>query len=401
MKIIYTHKDIPNEFSKSIFLAGPSLRPGQEKELESWRKDAIKILDDKGFDGILFVPENRDGKFDENFNYEDQIKWEHKCLNVADCIVFWVPRDISIDSSGLLKMPAFTTNVEFGAWCSSGKVVFGSPPDLDKRKNKYLEYYAKYYKMPNETSLIETLDSALDMLGDGSLRTDGECYVPLFIWKTASFQSWYKSQVGAGNRLDSAEVLYSFRPGYKDFVFLWVLKVDIWIEEEQRHKNNEFVLARTDISSVLLWKRNQCKEDIELVLIKEFRSPARTSDSFIKELPSGSSFSAEEDPLEIASHEVFEETGFHIDPSRLKEVSSRQLAGTFSSHKSNFYTAEINEEEINWFKAQKDLIHGNIEDSEVTFIEVFTVNEVLNNQNIDWTTIGQIFSVIYNNKFIA
>jgi len=50
-------------------------------------------------------------------------------------------------------------------------------------------------------------------------------------------------------------VLYSFRPGLKKFVFMWVLKADIYIASEDRHKTNEFVLSRPDISSILLWKR--------------------------------------------------------------------------------------------------------------------------------------------------
>src|SRR5208283_2036689 len=129
--------------------------------------------------------------------------------------LFWVPRDISLDENGKLKLPAFTTNVEFGAWCDSGKVVFGAPPDYEKRKNKYLKFYADFYKVPSGETLTETLDEALEMLGEGAGRTEGERYVPLFIWNTESFQSWYLNQKEAGNRLDHAELLYSFRPGYK------------------------------------------------------------------------------------------------------------------------------------------------------------------------------------------
>ena len=106
MDIIYTGEDMPDTITKSIFLAGPSLRPGQEKEMSSWRNDALEILRDKGFDGVIFCPENRDGKFGKDFDYDDQIEWEEKYLNVADCIVFWVPRDLSIDKNGDLKLPA-------------------------------------------------------------------------------------------------------------------------------------------------------------------------------------------------------------------------------------------------------------------------------------------------------
>jgi 8-oxo-dGTP pyrophosphatase MutT (NUDIX family) len=393
MHIVYTGEEMPDTFAKSIFLAGPSLRPDQEAG-DSWRKDAIKILEDKGFDGVVFVPENR-GDFPEGFNYDDQIQWEHKHLNVADCILFWVPRDLSLDKKNKLKLPAFTTNVEWGAWADSGKVVFGCPPDVKERKNKYLKYYADFYNVEGGETLTETLDAALDMLGEGAERSKGECYVPLFIWNTDSFQSWYSSLKNAGNRLDHAELLWSFRPGNKKFVFLWVLKVDVFIESENRNKTNEFVLARTDISSVCLWHNTgESVFDKEIVLVKEFRSPANTEDGFVRELPGGSSFTQEEDPKEVAADEVHEETGFHLKSERLVSHGVRQLAGTFSAHKCNLYSAELNEEEIKWFKSQDGIVHGNVEDSERTFIEVYKLQDLIDKELTDWSVLGMILSVI-------
>ena len=83
MKVVYTSEEMPEKFSKSIFLAGPT--PRNPEEQESWRPDAIEILRDKGYDGIIFAPEGRDGKF--KMDYDDRIAWEAK-LNVADVIVF-------------------------------------------------------------------------------------------------------------------------------------------------------------------------------------------------------------------------------------------------------------------------------------------------------------------------
>jgi 8-oxo-dGTP pyrophosphatase MutT (NUDIX family) len=399
MQIIYTGEKLPETITKSIFLAGPSLRPGQEKELESWRKDAIKILEDKGFDGTIFCPENKGFGFEnKDFNYDDQIEWEHKCLNVADCILFWVPRDVSLDKNNQLKMPAFTTNVEFGAWADSGKVVFGCPPDLKERKNKYLKYYADFYNIDGGSTLTETLDAAMDMLGDGSDRSGGERYVPLFIWNTDSFQSWYSSQKEAGNRLDHAELLWTFRPQHKKFVFIWSLMVDVFIKSENRNKTNEFVLARTDISSVCLYHKANAAplEDTEIVLVKEFRSPANTKDGFIRELPGGSSSKKDEDPKDVAADEVHEETGFHLKSDRLKSHGARQMAGTFSAHKCNLYSMELSEEEMKWFKSQKDIVHGNSEDSERTFIEVYSIKELIDNELTDWSTLGLIYSATFS-----
>lgn len=396
MQIIYYGDEMPETFNKSLFLAGGSLRPGQEGT--SWREDAIKILEDIGYDGVVFCPENEDGKFDEfdeldKDNYSKIVEWENKYLALADCIMFWVPRDLSLDEDGNLKLACLTTNVEYGMYCDRGNIVFGAPKDADKVS--YLKYYADKYNVPVNTTLTATLESALQKIGDGADRTDGERYVPLFIWQTEAFQNWYQTQKKAGNVLENATLLYNFRPQYKNFVFLWILKVSVYITSEKRSKTNEFVLARTDISSVLLWHKTLPLENSQVVLIKEFRSPARTEDGFIHELPSGSSHKQNVQMEEIASEEIFEETGMHIDTERFKFHEARQLAGTLSSHKSFFYSVELTEEEINWFKSQKDVAHGKEEDTERTFVEVYTVKELLSNVNIDWTTLGQVFSAYY------
>jgi 8-oxo-dGTP pyrophosphatase MutT (NUDIX family) len=158
------------------------------------------------------------------------------------------------------------------------------------------------------------------------------------------------------------------------------------------------VLSRPDISSVCLYRKVSAGfpaswKDIEIVLVREFRSPASTKNGFILELPGGSS-SKESNPEEVAAEEVHEEMGLLIDPSRLRNHGSRQLAGTFSAHKGNLFSAEITEEEVEWLKSQRDIAHGKEEDSERTFIEVHLVSQLINDESIDWTTLGQILSVV-------
>ena len=111
---------------KSIFLAGPTPR---DKNIKSWRKDACKFLEENGFDGVVYVPEFSNWKPLENYN--DQTEWEREGLSNASVILFWIPRQLP-------DMPAFTTNVEFGYWLHSGKIIYGRPDD--SRKNKYLDW---------------------------------------------------------------------------------------------------------------------------------------------------------------------------------------------------------------------------------------------------------------------
>ena len=55
MKIIYSQQPIPHRLSKSIFLAGTTIR--SKEEGISWRHEAILFLQNIGYDGVVFVPE--------------------------------------------------------------------------------------------------------------------------------------------------------------------------------------------------------------------------------------------------------------------------------------------------------------------------------------------------------
>lgn len=130
----------------SIFLAGPTPR---DSETKSWRPQALELL--KDFDGEVYVPETSDGQW--RHNYDDQIIWETRYLEQAKVILFWVPRD-------LISMPAFTTNVEFGLWLKSGKIVYGHPEQAQKMK--YLDWHARQTGLTVYTTLEETITTAVE-----------------------------------------------------------------------------------------------------------------------------------------------------------------------------------------------------------------------------------------------
>ena len=103
MHLVYTYEEPPDSYSKSIFLAGPTPRT---KSVQSWRTEALRLLEAKGYDGVVFVPEDRNGdfeKFDANYDYEKTTAWEQKMLDKADCDLFWIPRDLSVlpDNKGM------------------------------------------------------------------------------------------------------------------------------------------------------------------------------------------------------------------------------------------------------------------------------------------------------------
>jgi calcineurin-like phosphoesterase family protein len=150
MNVIYATEQYPVTHANSIFLAGPTPR---NQSVPSWRNEAIDILKEMGFDGDVYIPEPRNGQF--LHSYDSQIEWELEGLNRANIIVFWVPRELT-------HMPAFTTNVEFGAWYMSGKMVFGSPNDAEKMN--YLIYVAKREGSLHHSTLKDTLAEAAQRL---------------------------------------------------------------------------------------------------------------------------------------------------------------------------------------------------------------------------------------------
>src|SRR5205085_1289814 len=140
------------------------------------------------------------------------------------------------------------------------------------------------------------IQSALAKLGTGATRKGGEAQVPLHIWNTASFQSWYQSQRKAGNELHGAQVKWVMRVGGK-FVLFWALHVNVFVPSENRHKTNEVVISRPDTCMTVAWHRPEGApaEDTEFALVREFRSPAVTDDGFVWENPGGSSFKPQKD----------------------------------------------------------------------------------------------------------
>lgn len=137
----------------SIFLAGPT--PRDEYGVD-WRPEAIEIFESLSFDGTLFVPApflTRYNSHEEN--YYHQIDWEDRALQATTIVMFWVPRELK-------TMPAFTTNVEFGMYVESGKMVYGRP--VGASKTGYLDWHAKKNNVPICSTLENTIMTSITLL---------------------------------------------------------------------------------------------------------------------------------------------------------------------------------------------------------------------------------------------
>ncbi|MCI8393962.1 MAG: hypothetical protein HFH86_00555 [Bacilli bacterium] len=138
---------------KSIFLAGPTPRADKDA---SWRTEACQILEQMGFDGVVYVPEYSTWKPKED--YVDQAMWERIALTNATVISFWVPRKLP-------EMSAFTTNVEFGYWLHSGKVIYGRPNNASKIKYLDWLYRLDYDQNPYE-NLQPLLEASVELVNN-------------------------------------------------------------------------------------------------------------------------------------------------------------------------------------------------------------------------------------------
>lgn len=133
-----------------IFLAGPTPR---DLVTPSWRPDAVREFVDQGFEGTLLIPEDGTGEpFDDARFHDAQVHWEWEALDAADAIMFWVPRDLE-------TLPGFTTNVKFGFYVRSGKIVLGAPELADK--NRYLFMLAERCGVPRSHDLSVTVERAI------------------------------------------------------------------------------------------------------------------------------------------------------------------------------------------------------------------------------------------------
>lgn len=107
MKTLFSDEPILELPKKSVFLAGPTSRDNNFNT--SWRKEALAMFEKAGFNGTVCIPEFSNMRTFTEEDWDKQVKWEWTLLDNADCILFWVPRDMN-------GMPGLTTNLEFGTY---------------------------------------------------------------------------------------------------------------------------------------------------------------------------------------------------------------------------------------------------------------------------------------------
>jgi ADP-ribose pyrophosphatase YjhB (NUDIX family) len=398
LEIVHADEETPGKLTKSIFLAGPLPR---QQSVPDWRQDAVSELEAAGYRGTVFIPTHRDGRFpDDDLS---QIVWKQKHLCLADVVAVWCPRDLE-------RLPGFTTNIEFGELLESRKLIYGRPDSAPK--TAYMDARYRDVNRNRKAPFAEPCNSLRQLaevctayLGDGAPRQGGERFVPLAVWNSKQFQAWYHDLVAAGNRLDDARILWKFHiPQANDFLLCFSLWVKVWIQTEQRFKENEFIISRSDLAHVCAFWPDPERNDLlktKVVLVREFRSPGRNQDGFIHELPGGSSFGLDQ-ARQVAAKEFKAETGIEIESSRLHEVVNRQISGVFSTHKAQLFSVELTSDEVQYAELleAEQVSFGVSAEAEKTFVEVRTLRQIMNEELLDHATVGMVLQACLMGKRI-
>lgn len=389
MTTVFATEPFPSEVHKTVFLMGPTPRDG---DTASWRPQAVEALLAAGFDGHIFVPENRGFTFNEwhglPSQYARQVDWEEEGLNRADIILCWLDRR-------LRGMVGLTTNDEYGYWKGRdpSKLVLGIPPTAEKCR--YQDFYAGRLGIPTFDSLPAAAAAACRLIGDGAVRRGGECCVPLHIWRHPTFQDWHMAQSGAGHELVGGRVAWTSRANGRLFGFGFEPVVKV--ANEGREKGGEFVVCRPQVSAVVAHMPvGPDPMDTKVVLVREYRAAAATSDGLVWELPGGSSHNLNDKPLDVAAAELREETGLAVAPNRFNVHLPRQVAATLSAHRTSVFSVQLTPEEMaQAIKAEKSAeLFGVAEDGERTTVAVRTLAQIALEGRCDWSTLGQIFQVL-------
>ncbi|MET0233031.1 MAG: nucleoside 2-deoxyribosyltransferase domain-containing protein [Kibdelosporangium sp.] len=373
VKVVHAGQEPPEQWDASVFLAGPTPR---RDDVQSWRPAALAEIRTQWGDAgelVVFVPEPPDGA--RYPSYDDQIAWEERWLDAADVILFWVPREMA-------TLPGLTTNIEFGRYESSGRVVLGAPENA--QHVKYMQHHARQHGAQVTGTLPETIKATLEMIGEGARRQGGERHVPLLAWRMPTLRHWLATQRAAGNALLDGKLLWVHRK------FLWAYHARLAVTAENRVKHNEIVLGRPDVVSIVAYRKGETPGQNEVVLVREFRSPSCAPDGYVHELPGGGVLQGE--PIDQAAHELHEETGLRVARERLVPGQVRQVLATLSTHRVHVFTVELTEDELAGVRANPGPF-GVLEDSERTFVEVRTYSEILGSGDVDWAVVGVLASV--------
>ena len=111
---------------------------------------------------------------------------------------------------------------------------------------------------------------------------------------------------------------------------------------------------------------------------------------FVFELPGGSSARPDVDPLTVARDELAEETGLQLALERFRLLRQQQIAATMVANHAFLFVVRLEPAEMDMLAARQGDIYGNRAETEHTSLYVFTRQQLMEDQWVDYATLGQI-----------
>ena len=423
--VVAAPEPLPPAFAASVYLAAPAPVPAPVQSPGGGRaffQQAIAHLTQAGFDGVVYVPDDRgpegrgaderEGRPAEAASDKTERpdkterterperaerieSWSLEALRHSDAVLFWIDGESARDAA-IAEL--------WGQVQRSSRAVVIAPAGQsgDPGVAAYLRTAGRL-RVPVARSVAEGVQLVLGIVRPGALRRLGERAVPLLLWRSPGFQSWYRALRRAGHRLDDAQLEWSYRSRAAGRPpLLWALRPRVLVSGERRHKSGEVVIGRTDVSATVLYHLPAQADPLDalVVLVREFRSAVRNETGFGWNLPGGSAASAserEQDPRATARQEVLEETGLPLDANQLEEVPAgdRQAASTLSCHHVFLYRASLSDTQLHAMRHAEQLgkSHG-ANPGERCFVSLRSVRALLADGSLDWAQLGMVMRAL-------
>lgn len=217
------------------------------------------------------------------------------------------------------------------------------------------------------------------------------------LWCARHVQEWYNCLREAGHTLKEIKAVEWVKRVGESFPLFVALHAAVAPYGENRVKDNEVAVIRPSTAHVLVWCSAGHPRCDRFLLIKEFRTTAMNSKGFVFELPGGSSFDPEADPLETAKDTLLRETGMSFDASRFKEFGIAQCAPTIVANRAFLVSVRLNREEMDALAKKEGEMHGDEAKTERTYICVKTRAEIMNpaNDEFGWDVRGMIAAATF------
>lgn len=170
----------------SIFLAGPTVRGVGRTP---WRAEALELLKQSLFPGLVVLPEFRDRPFetaasqvfgsgvspvpDMSVRSYNVLHWETCGIENCTVVLFWMPFCIG-PADSVESLPGFTTRAEVSRETARAphRIVLGMPPGA--LSSGHIRYHAQRAGLAVHRTLEETVAAALQLLGTGQSTQESD-----------------------------------------------------------------------------------------------------------------------------------------------------------------------------------------------------------------------------------